>query len=86
MKREILCVECGTPKGIPIGSSADALRIRLFSPQEFSKYFSGKALRYFHCDNCGKEIQIGEDCKAVSTFHEPREYFEWEEECVRRDL
>jgi len=79
MIRQILCAECGIPKGIKLNSTLEDLRTISFSPPLYSKYVSGRALRHYCCDLCNRMIEPGEECKCVSTFGSPEEYREWEE-------
>lgn len=79
MKREILCTKC-----------AKANR-KLFPsdnpyPNEYVKFFAGRARKTFNCDLCGGYIVKDDDCVAFSSWHTEYgiAYYPWESNYVAK--
>jgi len=73
MKREIVCIEC-----------RDHLK-RSFGPMngEYYKFTTGKALDYYLCDQCMKEIRQDEECAALSMWNDTIPYSSWEKAFIQ---
>lgn len=78
MKREILCPDCKKELRKTFPSDTPY-------PGEHVKFVEGKALNEYVCDQCDKEIHIGDPCFAFSSWADYGgiPYYEWEGEFIQ---
>jgi len=72
MKREIVCMECS--------------KNRLFYKEyvgEWCKKVKGEANHDVFCDRCGREVNKGDECFAVSSGLNSQPYYKWEKENLK---
>ena len=84
MKCDILCLPCERRREISLGDGSQF-------PGEHIKYVKGKNIGntmqpdgITRCDNCGKHIEIGEPCSAVTIWSDnsPNPYYTWESDFI----
>lgn len=77
MKQQIICMKCRAElwKLFPTDTPY---------PGEHVRFCDGKALDDYICDNCGKKINIDDNCCAHSIWsdHGAQPYYSWEGEFI----